>query len=149
MANCSTKTRIRQRLKNRNWKPDIFKATAYSHAGWMQIKLSNSPVSQQIQFFSPPQLRSANFEASSNHSELKDVRVFRVDSFRSKAGHWSLGLHCQPASHSPEYTLITSNKLTVLSQFHQSISCILIEDWRTRDTEAWGSWILKIKDPQS
>ena len=236
----SSKTRIRQRLKNSNWKPDIFnKARAYSHAGWMQIKLSNSPFSQQIQFFSPPQFRSTNFEASSSHSELKCVRVFRVDSFCSKAGHRSLGLHCQPASHSPEYTLITSKQLTLLSQFHQFISCILTgeihcqsivhcwyfwvtshtmltylfkiasnfpqwtqrelicvkpiqrilkqvlkfwkfgttqlscqnkfnfmcstcswlkiigfiildpEDWRTRDTEDWRSWILNIKGPQS
>ena len=33
---------------------------------------------------------------------MNDVKASRFDSFSWKAGQSSLGLHCQPASHSPE-----------------------------------------------
>ena len=79
---------------------------------------SNPPVSQQIQFLSPPQLKPANFLESLNHSRLKYVRAggLRFDSCSLKAGHSSLSLHCQPVAHSPA-------KYTFKISYRGSLNC--------------------------
>ena len=78
-----------------------FDVSACGKMHWLDKSRSNPPVSQQIQFLSPPQLKPANFLESLNHSRLKYVRALRFDSCSLKAGHSSLSLHCQPFAHSP------------------------------------------------
>ena len=57
---------------------------------------------QQTLFSSPSQLSFVNFERSSRHSGVNDVKASRLDCSSLKAGQSSLSLQCQPASHSPE-----------------------------------------------